>query len=1169
MTAAWFESPQWMALLFALLHTLWQGALAASLLCVALRVIPARRANLRYALSTGALVIVVLAAFETWAALDIRARSTVEHIPARQAVLPIDQQTRSQPRVNPAANAPVTAPATRLSQASPSPAPSRWPLWIGAFWLCGVVICLARAVRGVIGADRLRRRCRVIMDPRILAMAEELRARLHLPRQVRLMFSDEIGVPCVMGIIWPVVLLPAALLTGIPPEQLRAILAHEMAHIRRWDYLVNLGQMVIEAFLFFNPFVWWISRQMRLEREACCDHVAAAECQSSARYIEALLSVLERSRSAPEAAMAASGDDTGGALDRARRLLVPGYLPALRLRWFSMALVLLIAGVAMFGLWAGSRAVAQSVTPPARKQVGPPFNRDSVPWTETWTMSGRGTVSTADGRPIDLKSVKVTAYSILPSAPNSSMASAANATFQQVPNNGEFFVQFPRPVSVSIAATMDGYAPTFVGPFRTITGRWNRDGAQGAYPATFIDASGFPMPRVHITLFRGLSAAIQAVNEAGQPIPDATIKGQYPGPPPLDFPETKTGSDGRVLLQHIAAAPLNLSISAIGYQADAITAIHLDPANPYRWKLKAAQPVQGIVTSAITGNPIPGASIKLAGIQGQQSQVNSDPGSAPLLATTDARGHFTLNSLRADSRYYLYVDAPKHAGELVSGITPSSPEIKVALGPEMVVRGRLIHAFPAPEWEGNYHLDYEQFFKIGDTYNATGHDMVVRPINGEADFVTGPVYNSPVTFQPGGKDITVAPADFSKPGLVLDLAPRAIVLPKATGTDSSQRSNADSTPATPQAGSPADKGFASFKIQVSTADGPARPPAMAYWHSNSGSVDTYQAAHMEDDGSFPVSVTSNARSFSLAIAKPGYAVLFAGPFTPPIAASLDALHLQLSSGFTGSIRVVDESGQPVAGAKLNSYYPGPPAVYMPEVTTDGSGVAVIDHIGDAPLNIRIRAEGYQADEIAGIPLNAATPYRWTLLQAQPLPGIVTSASTGQPIAGAKIKLAGVRGPHKENYFDPASAPLLATTDAAGHFALTTLRTDSRYFLYIEAPGHAGVMLSEIKAGQGELNVALGPELFVRGKVIHIDHKAFSYGKIRLYYNQFFQMENEGGSTQKDITLQPKNGEADFVAGPLYDLPVEMEVHDSKIKIEAKDLPKSGIIIDLAPALAQK
>jgi beta-lactamase regulating signal transducer with metallopeptidase domain len=466
-----------------------------------------------------------------------------------------------------------------------------WPIWLGSFWLSGVLVSLIRALRGVIGAERLRRRCRIMVDSQLLILFENLRSRLGLPHRIRLMVSDEIGVPSVMGILWPVVLLPASLLAGVPPEQMRAILAHEMAHIRRWDYLANLAQMVIEAFLFFNPFVWWISRQMRLEREACCDHLAAAQCQSSARYVEALLSVLDHARSAaPAPAMAASGP-AGSALERARRLLNPGYSPALRLRWFSMALVLLTLGATFCGLWACTRAVAQTVTHPAQKPSRAAFNMDSHPWDQSWSLFGQGNLATQDGGSIDYSSAKVSACVVLYIGPNA-WQNPVGHFLDPKKADGAFDVEFERPHSVTFLATMDGYAPTFLGPFTVVTGRW--DSPHHAYPATFVGPapSTEKLPRVNLTLSRGFGATIQVVDELGRPIQGAKLNGQYPGPPFLDIGETKTDSSGIATLQHIGAAPLNLSASADGYQADQIDNIHLDASHPYRWTLGKAQSLQ-------------------------------------------------------------------------------------------------------------------------------------------------------------------------------------------------------------------------------------------------------------------------------------------------------------------------------------------------------------------------------------------------------------------------------------------------------------------------------------------------------------------------------------------------------------------------------------------------
>ena len=95
-----------------------------------------------------------------------------------------------------------------------------------------------------------------------------------------------VEVPTVIGWLRPVVLMPASALSGMGPQQLEAILAHELAHIRRHDYLVNLLQTVVETLLFYHPAVWWLSGRIRVERENCCDDLAVSLCGDPYAYAE-------------------------------------------------------------------------------------------------------------------------------------------------------------------------------------------------------------------------------------------------------------------------------------------------------------------------------------------------------------------------------------------------------------------------------------------------------------------------------------------------------------------------------------------------------------------------------------------------------------------------------------------------------------------------------------------------------------------------------------------------------------------------------------------------------------------------------------------------------------------------------------------------------------------
>ena len=137
---------------------------------------------------------------------------------------------------------------------------------------------------------------------------------------MRLRIVDSLASPVTAGFWRPVVLVPAALVTGMPPQLLEALLAHELGHVRRHDYLVNLVQNVIEALLFYHPAVWWISRRIRHEREQIADDFAARRLGEPRRLARAL-SELERLQfSGHHLAQAAAGGDLTA---RIRRLVRP------------------------------------------------------------------------------------------------------------------------------------------------------------------------------------------------------------------------------------------------------------------------------------------------------------------------------------------------------------------------------------------------------------------------------------------------------------------------------------------------------------------------------------------------------------------------------------------------------------------------------------------------------------------------------------------------------------------------------------------------------------------------------------------------------------------------------------------------------------------------------
>ena len=226
----------------------------------------------------------------------------------------------------------VVAPALTFLVASALPSPelprAPWPVAatgildrllprIVAAWLIGVVFFSTRIVIGWLVTARLKRRPAGSTPVEWQRAFEELMLQMRISAPARLLASARVTVPAVVGWLQPVILMPVETLAGLPAGHIRALLAHELAHIRRHDYLMNILQSMAEALLFYHPAVWWISRQIRAEREACCDDLAVQISGDVLSYATALARLDANRRVRLRAAQAADG---ASLLDRIRRL---------------------------------------------------------------------------------------------------------------------------------------------------------------------------------------------------------------------------------------------------------------------------------------------------------------------------------------------------------------------------------------------------------------------------------------------------------------------------------------------------------------------------------------------------------------------------------------------------------------------------------------------------------------------------------------------------------------------------------------------------------------------------------------------------------------------------------------------------------------------------------
>jgi beta-lactamase regulating signal transducer with metallopeptidase domain len=306
---------------WALIHLIWQGALIAFMVSVVLRLMQRSSASARYAVAVGGLALMLVVPVAT--TLYLYASGSTPGPAGWPPVSEVEVAVQVPAASTSAMVATTAAPGASLIDHARRAAEHALP-WMLLAWLLGVVVLSARLAAGVLGTRRLCREASPA-SPEWLSRFESLRRRMRISRPIRLLESAMVDVPMVVGWLRPAVLVPVAALTGLPPQQLELILAHELAHIRRRDHLVNLLQTASEIVLFFHPAVWWLSEQVRVEREHCCDDLAVELCGSPLRYARALTE-LETLRlrglqtALPAGALAASGGSLRG---RVFRLLRP------------------------------------------------------------------------------------------------------------------------------------------------------------------------------------------------------------------------------------------------------------------------------------------------------------------------------------------------------------------------------------------------------------------------------------------------------------------------------------------------------------------------------------------------------------------------------------------------------------------------------------------------------------------------------------------------------------------------------------------------------------------------------------------------------------------------------------------------------------------------------
>jgi beta-lactamase regulating signal transducer with metallopeptidase domain len=360
---------------WTLVHFCWQATAIALVYWLTNTVLWKARSHTRYVLALGTMLLMLVSALATFAYEETGDDTRLSSSPAfsSPAMAAIESSISSD-------LAPLAGLKTGDAAKQPVlPGLSRFLPWLDVAWLLGVACLSARTIGGWRLIHRLRRSALLKAPEALHVNFVCLCERLGITRPVGLYISHHIQGPLAIGIVRSLVILPASALLALNPEQLEAVLAHELAHVRRADYLWNLIQTMAETLLFFHPAVWWLGRNLREQRELCCDDIAVESCADPLVYATALLRLEERRSQRLSLAMALDGHRPWSGLslriarilgetnsEKGPRELVPIPLAAI-------GAVFLLVLLPMPHLFAGLRKDIQPQTAPPAVAAAPAF----------------------------------------------------------------------------------------------------------------------------------------------------------------------------------------------------------------------------------------------------------------------------------------------------------------------------------------------------------------------------------------------------------------------------------------------------------------------------------------------------------------------------------------------------------------------------------------------------------------------------------------------------------------------------------------------------------------------------------------------------------------------------------------------------------------------------
>jgi beta-lactamase regulating signal transducer with metallopeptidase domain len=635
-------------LLASLLHSLWIGLLCWLAARIVLRVLPSRAVELRHA----TVLVATALLFSGWGGAWIIHRANEKSPEIRPKIVQYQHALITSPT-----SAPITTNTPDTTDiGTPHPAAStQRPPWLTErittlnreatlqaclefLWLLGATFGLARLVYGLhAGGSRWlsQQQAGTVPEVWLAAWSGRLEERARVLK-AQLIAIEAAGAPFVVGLLTPIIVVPLASCAGVSPDLAKVALAHELAHIARRDWLVELSLRVVEAVLFFNPFVWLLAAHVREEREACCDAWACDEARMPrVEFASALAAWAHLLVSGSPSATQGLGLEQG-ILGRVARLLGRNSTPRTRTwRGTLGVLTVITMGLCSYGLFLhwGANALRDRERVELLDQAATPYTTPD-PWLPEPARETRperivsGKVVTDVGLPLSGVEIRFWA------------GDARSESGTRTKSDGSFQSSRLLIGPVELRVRMEGYA------MRKIYAEANESEL-----------------RSPIVLSDGISVPISVVDDEGRPVAGARVGWTLDMFGPRKSDETYTGDDGLAWIKHLPAdMPVYVNAEADGFSVGGRGALSMEELNqktPAEIRLQTGRTVKLSVMNEENGLPAAGVRIRVNSVQPTWSPgTNPHPSWNYGGLVTDRNGETVLKYLRRDTTYGLIMNPP-------------------------------------------------------------------------------------------------------------------------------------------------------------------------------------------------------------------------------------------------------------------------------------------------------------------------------------------------------------------------------------------------------------------------------------------------------------------------------------------------------------------------------